>query len=136
MTTPISDYWYDEPEPMEDVVNGGGTVVVANGGGRLRKAVRPNPLPYANRRTGICYDVRMRFHATIDDDEMHPEDPRRIMEIYKAIVEAGLVDDPNYVGAVKKGDLMIGIDARPVTKQEALLVHSQEHWDFLAATKG
>jgi histone deacetylase 6 len=128
--------WYEEPEPMEDVVNGGGTVVVANGGGRLRKSLRPNPLKYSSMRTGICYDVRMRFHATVDEDDMHPEDPRRILEIYKAIVDAGLVDDPHYAGVVKRGDLMIGIRARPVTMQEALLVHSQEHWDFLAATVG
>ena len=98
--------------------------------------LRPNPLSYSARRTGICYDVRMRFHATVDEDDMHPEDPRRILEIYKAIVDAKLVDDPMYTGVVPKDDWMMGISAREVTMDEALLVHSREHWDFLEATQG
>ena len=103
---------------------------------RVVTSRRPNPLTYGSRKTGICYDVRMRFHATVDEDDMHPEDPRRIYEIYKAICEAGLVDDPSFVGIVRKGDVMQGIRAREVTMEEALLVHTKDHWDFLSYTQG
>ncbi|KAI5852310.1 putative catalytic subunit of a class II histone deacetylase complex [Tricharina praecox] len=98
------------------------------------KLLRPNPIKYAGLRTGICYDSRMRFHATINEKDAHPEDPRRIIEIYKMICDAGFVDDPTYSGFVKKGDLMSRIRAREVTKEEAMLVHTLEHWEFLAGT--
>lgn len=100
-----------------------------------RKRLRPNPLPISSKKTGLCYDVRMRFHATVDADDLHPEDPRRIYEIYKAICSAGLVDDPEYTGAKRVGDLMHRIDARLVKKEEAMLVHTDKHWAFLSETE-
>jgi len=100
------------------------------------KLLRPNPMKYAGLRTGICYDSRMRFHATVDERDAHPEDPRRIVEIYKAICDAGFVDDPTYSGLIKKDDIMMGIRVREVTMEEATLVHTPEHWEFLAGTAG
>lgn len=99
------------------------------------KRLRPNPLPISSLKTGLCYDVRMRFHATVDAEDLHPEDPRRIYEIYKALCQAGLVDDPEYTGIKRTGDLMHRIDARLVKEEEAMLVHSVEHWNFLAGTE-
>jgi len=98
------------------------------------KRMRPNPLKYAGLRTGICYDSRMRFHATLDQRHTHPEDPRRIFEIYKRICDAGLVDDPMYEGYVKFNDIMLGIRAREVTMEEAALVHTLEHWKEIERT--
>lgn len=122
-------------------LNNGGSSGSSSGsgsgiGGGNGKMLRPNPLRYSAMRTGICYDVRMRFHATVDEDDMHPEDPRRIYEIYKALCLAGLIDDPSFAGAVRKDDIMVGIRAREVTRDEALLVHTPEHWLFLYGTKG
>jgi histone deacetylase 6 len=104
-------------------------------GANEQKIVRGNPLEYSSQRTGICYDVRMRFHATVDEEDLHPEDPRRIFEIYKAICAAKLIHDPKFLGVVKQNDLMAGILARPVTKEEALLVHEEQHWKFLESTQ-
>ncbi|KAI5819059.1 histone deacetylase Clr3 [Pyronema omphalodes] len=77
----------------------------------------------------------MRFHATIDEEDMHPEDPRRIFEIYKTICQAGLIDDPLFVGNIQRDDIMKLIAAREVTREEALLVHTEEHWSFLEGTQ-
>ncbi|TGZ77787.1 hypothetical protein EX30DRAFT_310914 [Ascodesmis nigricans] len=101
--------------------------------GHQRKRI--NPLPISSLKTGLCYDVRMRYHATVDAEDMHPEDPRRIYEIYKALCQAGLVDDPEFTGVKRKGDLMHRIDAREVSKEEAMLVHTPAHWDFLDKTQ-
>ncbi|KAK5150393.1 Histone deacetylase hda1 [Recurvomyces mirabilis] len=99
---------------------------------------RPRPakfskLPYATAQTGLVYDVRMRFHveAYPTDDDVHPEDPRRIHAIYEALRQAGLVwsttsESPSsyYMGR---------IDAREVTEEEARLVHTKKHWDWIAS---
>jgi histone deacetylase 6 len=98
------------------------------------KRMRPNPLKFAGMRTGICYDSRMRFHATLDPQNSHPEDPRRIFEIYRTMCDAGLVDDPMYEGHIKSNDIMLGIRAREVTMEEAALVHTPQHWNFLSTT--
>lgn len=86
-------------------------------------------------KTGICYDVRMRFHATINPVDFHPEDPRRIYRIYKEIADAGLI---NYDGwswlDVNKQEIMQRISARELTREEALLVHTENHWDTLLQT--
>ncbi|EPS37463.1 hypothetical protein H072_8853 [Dactylellina haptotyla CBS 200.50] len=86
-------------------------------------------LPRASLRTGLCYDVRMRFHATLDEEDVHPEDPRRIHVIYQTLVEAGLTKLPEEGG--KEDELMLRINAREVTEKEALLVHTVQHWHFL-----
>jgi histone deacetylase 6 len=62
---------------------------------QLKDAPRPpkfKALPYASAQTGLVYDVRMRFHveAIPTEDDVHPEDPRRIHAIFEAFVQAGL----------------------------------------------
>ncbi|KAK6543222.1 Histone deacetylase hda1 [Orbilia ellipsospora] len=86
-------------------------------------------LPRASLQTGLCYDVRMRFHATLDEEDVHPEDPRRIHVIYQAIVGAGLTKLPEE--GDREDELMLRIKAREVTKEEVLLVHTEDHWRFL-----
>ncbi|PHH76146.1 hypothetical protein CDD83_4310 [Cordyceps sp. RAO-2017] len=43
--------------------------------------------------TGCCYDDRMKLHMNADfsPNTHHPEDPRRIHEIFKAFKNMGLV---------------------------------------------
>ncbi|KAJ6260386.1 hypothetical protein Dda_4612 [Drechslerella dactyloides] len=92
-------------------------------------------LPRSSLRTGLCYDVRMRFHATLDEEDLHPEDPRRIYYIYKTLCEAGLtkaLEDPSSADNPDNADdLMHRIPARDVREDEVLLVHTPDHWDFL-----
>lgn len=95
------------------------------------------PRSPAISHTGLCYDVRMRFHATLDEEDVHPEDPRRIHVIYKALVAAGLVSaqsahPPSHLNK----PTMLRISAREVTEEEALLVHTREHWQFLNMLPG
>ncbi|KAG4304709.1 hypothetical protein PORY_001762 [Pneumocystis oryctolagi] len=86
-------------------------------------------------KTGLCYDVRMRFHATINPVDFHPEDPRRIYRIYKEIADAGLVE---YYGwscfDANEKEIMKRIPIRELTREEALLVHTENHWDTLLQT--
>ncbi|KAK9476928.1 hypothetical protein V1514DRAFT_310388 [Lipomyces japonicus] len=98
-------------------------------------------LPYVKLKTGLCYDVRMRYHAKIvtnayDYMDPHPEDPRRVYRIYKALAEAGLVDMKGASGAAKIGsDLMKHIRAREATKEEVELNHEHQHWEYIERTK-
>lgn len=88
--------------------------------------------------TGLCYDVRMRYHCELDPPkqsrDFHPEDPRRIFKIYKELCMAGLVHDP----LLNTGNLipnpLLRIDARNVTESEVCLVHDKKHWDFMVTT--
>jgi histone deacetylase 6 len=94
-------------------------------------------LPYASSRTGLVYDARMRFHAELnaDEEDIHPEDPRRIWEIYNELVAADLVDErPN---ASKDDEFALSpfklwrIPTRSATPAEITLVHSPEHFDWV-----
>lgn len=90
-------------------------------------------------KTGICYDVRMRYHCKIVTSAMdyvdpHPEDPRRIYRIYKAIAEAGLITDPTLQGADDLGELMKKVPVREASLDEILLVHSIAHLEFITST--
>jgi histone deacetylase 6 len=89
-------------------------------------------LPYATAQTGLIYDVRMRFHveAIPAEDDLHPEDPRRIHAIFEAFVQAGLAWRESTSGPLT--DYYMGrIDARMVTREEVLLVHTKAHWDWV-----
>ncbi|CAK3976394.1 Histone deacetylase clr3 [Lecanosticta acicola] len=89
-------------------------------------------LPYATSQTGLIYDVRMRFHVESEptDDDLHPEDPRRIHAIFEAFVNAGLAWQEGVSGPA--GDYYMGrIDTRRVTKEEACLVHTEDHWNWV-----
>jgi histone deacetylase 6 len=82
----------------------------------------------------------MRFHAEIVgydevDDDFHPEDPRRILEIFNELTEAGLVADyrnPTPEDAFK----LWRIDARPVTPAEACLVHEPIYYEWVEDLAG
>ncbi|RPB22571.1 hypothetical protein L211DRAFT_330458 [Terfezia boudieri ATCC MYA-4762] len=97
---------------------------------------KPNSLLYTSKKTGLCYDVRMRYHATVDEGDMHPEDPRRIYFIYKALAEDGLIDDEDDVMSeqLRVQPVLAKFRAREVTKAEACLVHSEAHWKFIEST--
>lgn len=97
-------------------------------------------LGYVPLKTGICYDVRMRYHAKIFQSYLeyidpHPEDPRRIYRIYKIFAENGLIDDPTLAGRHNLGNLMQKIPVRPATDEEILAVHTPEHLKFLKSTQ-
>ncbi|KAF3923438.1 hypothetical protein ABW21_db0207220 [Orbilia brochopaga] len=93
-----------------------------------------NALPRASLLTGLCYDVCMRFHATLDEEDLHPEDPRRIFYIYKALCDAGLTVPPARWMSGTNGyveGLMRRIPVREAKKDEVLLVHTLDHWKYL-----
>ena len=94
-------------------------------------------LPISKLPTGLCYDERMRYHSEISatsGENVHPEDPRRIYYIYKELCEAGLVDDPRIPPLVDVP--LFRIDAREATRDECLLVHTENHYDFVKRTAG
>ncbi|KAG9012505.1 Histone deacetylase hda1 [Tulasnella sp. JGI-2019a] len=80
-------------------------------------------------RTGYVYDPRMMGHAEFndpdemddDDDDKHPEQPGRIESIDKCLQEGGCKA------------LMHKIPIRSMRQNEALLVHSLDHWQKVAA---
>ncbi|AQZ14349.1 HDA1 (YNL021W) [Zygosaccharomyces parabailii] len=94
---------------------------------------------YTPLKTGLCYDVRMRYHAKIFTSyfeyiDPHPEDPRRIYRIYKILAENGLIQDPTLSGVDDIGNLMLKIPVREATTEELLQVHTKEHLDFIEKT--
>ena len=94
-------------------------------------------LPTSRLPTGLCYDLRMRYHAEVmatSGTNVHPEDPRRIYYIYKELCEAGLVDDKKYPPLVDMP--LLRIDAREATRDECLLIHTKQHYDFVKSTAG
>lgn len=101
--------------------------------------IRSPQLHYTPLRTGLSYDVRMRYHAKIFTSyfeyiDPHPEDPRRIYRIYKILAENGLIKDPTLSGIDDIGDLMLKIPVREASAEEILEVHSLEHLQFLEKT--
>lgn len=98
------------------------------------KPPKSEVLPYATSQTGLVYDVRMRFHVEVDpkEEDLHPEDPRRIHAIYEAFVNAGLAWREGVSGPLN--DFFMGrIDTRLVTEEEVCLVHTREHWRWVQA---
>lgn len=95
---------------------------------------------YTPLKTGLVYDVRMRYHAKIFTSyfeyiDPHPEDPRRIYRIYKKLAEAGLIQDPSLAGNDNLGPLMLKLPIREATAEEILEVHSEDHLKFIASTE-
>ncbi|KAF2084740.1 hypothetical protein K490DRAFT_48424 [Saccharata proteae CBS 121410] len=95
-------------------------------------APKTQRLPHSSKRTGLVYDARMRFHAEPRDQEeaqseVHPEDPRRILEIYKWLWDAGLVPDDEH----PKADdvyLLWRLDIEHATAAQICLVHTFAHY--------
>lgn len=95
---------------------------------------------YTPLKTGLVYDVRMRYHAKIFTSyyeyiDPHPEDPRRIYRIYKKLAEAGLIQDSSLSGSDDIGPLMVKIPIREATSEEILEVHSESHLKFIQDTE-
>lgn len=95
---------------------------------------------YTNLKTGIAYDVRMRYHAKIFTSyfeyiDPHPEDPRRIYRIYKILAEAGLIQDSSLSGSDDIGPLMVKIPVREATSEEILQVHTEQHLKYIESTE-
>jgi hypothetical protein len=101
---------------------------------QAKRKSKPNPLPISSLRTGFCYDIRMRFHQTVDYRDTHPEDPRRIYRIYKELALAGLIEDRETL-SVNNEELMMRLRARYATEEEILLVHSKDHLAEMQATE-
>lgn len=93
-------------------------------------------LPLGSLGTGLCYDVRMRYHCEVrPTSEVHPEDPRRIYYIYKELCQAGLVDDPEATRPLAPKTL-VRIPARPALEEEITTIHTDAHYAFVQSTKG
>lgn len=94
---------------------------------RVRRSPSPPPRPRAQSEpfqlrkeftVGYVFSVDMLIHASVHG---HPEQPDRISRIYHAIRGANLISK------------MKQIPIRPVYRNEALLVHTEEHWDKVLA---
>ena len=119
--------------PSEDAR---GTDAAAEAESRRRIAMLP---------TGLCYDVRMRYHCELDPPkqrvDFHPEDPRRIYSIYNMLCQAGLVDDKENLKDKEGAKILVPnplmrVFARYATDAEICLVHDKAHYDFIESTKG
>ena len=99
---------------------------------------RPTAPYVSSLPTGICYDVRMRYHCELDPPkqsrDFHPEDPRRIFKIYKELCMAGLINDPMLNNGNLIPNPLLRINARNVSESEVCLVHDKKHWDFMVTT--
>jgi histone deacetylase 6 len=107
----------------------------------LRRTVPERPsLPYSQLPTGVCYDSRMRFHIELDPpkdrSDYHPEDPRRILWIFRTLCEAGLISKKDSELAVEPivGQPLRMLPARLATSREVCLVHTEEHFLFVQGT--
>jgi histone deacetylase 6 len=102
---------------------------------RIPPPPRYPPLPYSSSRTGVVYDERMKFHAEYPDlqnsIDYHPEDPRRISEIYEEIWQAGLIHGPTDPPEDARDDQCWWIMTRPASSAEICLVHTRQHYDFI-----
>ena len=99
------------------------------------------PKPYTSSLpTGLCYDVRMRYHCELDPPKQrldyHPEDPRRIFKIYQELCLAGLVKDDLLNNGTLIPNPLKRIPVRNVTESEVCLVHDKKHYDFMKSTSG
>ena len=105
----------------------------------FQKLARSRQPPVGTLPTGLCYDVRMRYHCELDPPkqrlDFHPEDPRRIYSIYREFCLSGLVDDPQSTRPIVPLPLQ-RVTARNATKAEICLVHDVKHFDFIESTKG
>ncbi|KAF2471383.1 uncharacterized protein BDR25DRAFT_26767 [Lindgomyces ingoldianus] len=94
------------------------------------------PLRYSSSKTGVVYDPRMRFHSEPDDmisrpDDIHPEDPRRIYEIFQELQQAGLVPGDDESEEDTDPHQCWRIEARPAIRGEICLIHTPKHYEFI-----
>ncbi|KAK1458977.1 histone deacetylase [Colletotrichum melonis] len=88
--------------------------------------------------TACCYDDRMKLHVNADfgTTPHHPEDPRRIEEIFKAFKRNGLVFNgpESKITEVMRHNpskYMWRIGAREATKEEILTTHTPLHYHWV-----
>lgn len=88
--------------------------------------------------TGCCYDDRMKLHMNADfsPHAHHPEDPRRIHEIFKAFKKMGLVytgPESELVDILRNcpNKYMWRIPAREATREEICLAHTSDHMTWV-----
>jgi histone deacetylase 6 len=108
---------------------------------RIAPKPRASVLPYATSKTGLVYDPRMRFHAELPDmslnpDDIHPEDPRRIHSIFEEIRQAGLVGSSSISDDEPTENHCWRIAIRPATRPEILLIHTEDHYNFVESLQG
>lgn len=119
----------DESSSDSGVANEELLYLPRNGALGNRKGLQP---------TGVCYDDRMKLHMNVDwsPHDHHPEDPRRIEEIFNAFKEHGLV----YMGPHKDlakilrdmpNKYMYRIAARDATRDEICTAHHPRHYDWV-----
>lgn len=96
------------------------------------------PLPYATGRSGLVYDVQMRYHREplSDDLDSHPERADRITYIFNELVAAGLV--PSSEDDMQEGSdfQLVRITPRFADPAEIKLVHSESLVELVEASKG
>ena len=93
---------------------------------------RPTTPPKMDR-TGFVYDPLMMLHCpdgytptaddVMDNGDGHPEEPMRIKRIFSRLAESGLISR------------MRKLDFGQVTFDQALLVHSEDHWQKVQGTE-
>ncbi len=76
------------------------------------------PLVPSEFTVGVVYSTEMTSHFSLQD---HPEQPARISHIWHTLI------------VNKCNAKMKWLPIRPVHKQEALLVHSEDHWEKVHA---
>jgi hypothetical protein len=90
---------------------------------QVESSVRPDAV--IPSRSGYVFDSLMENHRPYTEaDEDHPEQPERIRRIYETLRTNTLL------ARMKR------LSPRPVTKDEATLVHSYAHWDSVQAIRG
>lgn len=94
-----------------------------------------NALPYSTLQSGLVYDPRMRFHTEItdamQDNDFHPEDPRRIKVIYEELVAADLVVDITRDPTPEDEFRLWQIATRFARGDEILLAHTPEQFEWV-----
>ena len=93
------------------------------------------PLPISSSRSGLVYDVKMRYHQSLEDedDDPHPERPLRISKIFEELKAAGLVEDTQDPSPSSEFQLL-RIPARQATNEQLCLVHSENHVNKMEST--
>lgn len=97
-----------------------------------------NPLPYATGRSGLVYDVQMRYHREplSDDLDSHPERADRITYIYEELKAAGLISDLEDEIEDQSEFQLVRISPRHAFPNEIRLVHSEQLVEFVQSSKG
>lgn len=86
---------------------------------------KPSSNAFHLHRSGLVYDPILISHVSLDQDEVkHPESPERLLCIYDAFEDAGIL--PYFTK----------IPIRLALESEILLFHSLSHWHEMLLTQG